>query len=66
MKDFTSEIIMYENTSRIVEIIMDKTSPNLSIIDNLYECYRALEKKKFVQTKELLLLDFWLNDLNSI
>lgn len=65
-KDFLSEIPMYENCSRIIDIVSDSITKNLSIGCNLFNCYEKLQKEKVVSSDELKVLTLWLNDLEKI
>lgn len=66
MKDFISEIPMYETTEQVIEVVSQAISSRDSIEDNLYNAYEALYKEEIVIEKELETLKLWLNDLSSI
>jgi hypothetical protein len=62
LKDFESEIPMYLASDKIVQIVASAISSDFSIMDNLHQAYRALEKHKIVCNKEIEALDAWLED----
>jgi hypothetical protein len=64
-KDFESEIPMYLNAEKAIEIVNSSISKNFGIIDNLYNAYTNLAKGKIVDEKEMYTLSAWLEDLNS-
>ena len=66
MNDFRSEISMYSNMEEIFQLIFESCKSTNSIIDNLINCYSYLIKNKFVQDKELTVLEAWMSDLNSL
>ncbi|MBN8650206.1 MAG: DUF288 domain-containing protein [Cytophagales bacterium] len=61
VKDFISEIPMYENSQKIIEIITPRLSTKQSVSSNLYESYEALYEKNIVPKQELELLQSWLS-----
>jgi hypothetical protein len=65
MKDFNQEIIGYTHNKQIVQILESTTlqSGNENIKNNLYTCYQSLVKHGFFPSKELDLLEAWLEDL---
>lgn len=65
MKDFISEIPMYENCYKVIEIVESVISKNNSIENNLHIAYAALLKESIVTERELITLDAWLKDLIS-
>lgn len=66
MKDFVSEIPVYESSRLAVEVASEVVSSNKSISENLSSAYRALHHKGIVPAEELLSLQAWLSDLNKI
>jgi hypothetical protein len=66
MKDFTSEIPMYEHCERIVEIVSDAISKTNTIEVNLYNGYKALLKEGVVCDNEIKTLELWLDDFKKI
>lgn len=66
MKDFISEIPMYEHCDTIIEIVSNAISSTNGIAENLYLAYQALSKKAIVSDKELITLDAWLSDIKSL
>jgi hypothetical protein len=63
LKDFLSEIPMYQYGEQVVEIVGAVVSRNESISSNLLLAYRALRDQKIVSDSELTTLDAWLQDL---
>lgn len=66
MKDFISEIPMYENGEKVIEIVSNAISEKVSIDNNLYNAYSALLKNKIIMDKELGTLEAWLKDLSMM
>jgi hypothetical protein len=66
MNDFISEIPMFLNCEKVIEIVSSSISSNKSIVDNLYNSYLALLKVKIVSENELLTLEAWINDIKNI
>jgi hypothetical protein len=66
MTDFLSEIPMYQNTERVIELTVNSISKEESIENNLYNTYNSLLKEKIVYKKEMITLEAWLNDLSKI
>jgi hypothetical protein len=63
MKDFISEIPVYEHSSRVIDVVSKVVSPNQSIEGNLLTAYRELCSNGIVPEIELATLDAWLEDL---
>lgn len=66
MKDFISEIPMYEYCEKIAELVSNSISKFESIETNLYNAYKALLKEGIVCEMELKVLETWLLDIKSI
>ena len=66
MNDFDSETLMYNQMSKILDIINSSISSSDSIETNLISCYEILHNKGIVQRNELNLVKLWLKDLSSI
>lgn len=66
MKDFISEIPMYEHTKVVMQTVIEAISINSSIEENLFAAYCALHKKGIVEARELDVLNAWLKDLELI
>ena len=62
-KDFVSEIPMYENIERVIDITTGAISAGKSIGVNLYNTYEALLQKGIVIPDELKVLEAWLKDM---
>ncbi len=66
MKDFISEIPMYQYCERVVELVSNSISSSQSIEDNLFNAYKALLDSSIVCDEEMQTLEAWLNDLVTI
>ena len=68
MKDFNDEIDGYLNNEAILDILssvsLDK-SPS-SIGDNMVKLYESLVRNQLIDSKEIPLLESWINDVNRI
>jgi len=62
LRDFESEIPCYLKVEEIFNLAKSVASGSNSISDNLFAIYLALQKEKFVGTKELDILECWLRD----
>jgi hypothetical protein len=65
MKDFESEIPMYQYADKIIELISQSISSKESIQNNLYNAYGVLLKKNIIYEKELVTLEAWLKDIGN-
>ena len=65
MVDFESEISMYQRTEEIVSAIDLSVIDQCSISDNLLNAYSSLEKIGVVESLELHLIDYWLDDISQ-
>ena len=65
MKDFLSEIPMYEHGESVIEIVSNSISSSDTIESNLLKAYNALFKNNIVCEKELITLEAWIYDLNK-
>ncbi|MFC1488315.1 STELLO glycosyltransferase family protein [Thermodesulfobacteriota bacterium] len=63
MNDFELEIPCYLLTEKIIDIVSNAVRESLSVSDNLYESYIALQKADIVTKEELDLLSKWLKDI---
>lgn len=66
MKDFLSEIPMYEHTCKVVEIVLSSISKHESIETNMLNAYISLFEANIVCEEEIKTLKAWLNDLNKM
>jgi hypothetical protein len=66
MKDFLSEIPMYEHTYKVLELVSSSISKLESIESNLYNAYESLLDANIVCNEEMKTLEAWLNDLKKI
>lgn len=66
MKDFISEIPMYETCERVVELVNKVISSSERIEANLYNAYNILLTQKIVGVGEIGTLEAWLKDLNTV
>lgn len=63
MKDFISEMPMYQNCERVIELVSNSIARYDSIETNLYNSYKALLDDNLVCKKELVTLEAWLKDI---
>lgn len=66
MKDFISEIPMYEKSEYIISMVDSVISPEKSIFENLRLSYEKLIDESIVPSKELDILDAWIGDLKKL
>jgi hypothetical protein len=66
MKDFISEIPMYEYGEKVVELVSNSISKLESIETNLYNAYKALLKEGIVCEMEMKMVEIWLMDIKAI
>ena len=66
MKDFISEIPMYEYGDQVVDIVSGAINPSQSMSDNLHNAYNALHEKQIVKKEEMITLESWLEDLANL
>jgi hypothetical protein len=66
MKDFISEIPMYEYCEKVVELVSNSISKLESIETNLYNAYKALLKEGIVCEMEMEMVEIWLMDIKDI
>jgi len=66
LKDFISEIPMYQHSERIIEIVKKSISKSDSMETNLENAYLSLYAENIVCEKEITTLKAWLNDLKII
>jgi hypothetical protein len=65
MKDFISEIPMYQYCERVIELILNSISKSASIETNLYNAYKSLLKENIVCDNEMITLEAWLKDFTK-
>lgn len=65
MKDFHSEIPMYQYCEKVIDIVSDAVSSARSIESNLYSAYRALLTENIVGESEMITLESWLKDIGK-
>ena len=65
MKDFISEIPMYQHCGEVVELVSSSISSVDSIESNLYNAYASLLKAGIVCDREMSSLEAWLNDVQN-
>ena len=65
-KDFIDEVPMYLYTDKVMDIAIKVATSNKTITDNLLAVYEALEQENIVTKNELVLLEAWLKDLQTI
>ena len=64
--DLADEVFMYRHASRIVEWVTPHITADNSVEDNLYQAYRALHRKKVVESEELQAVEAWLTEIQAI
>jgi hypothetical protein len=64
--DFASELPLYKDVERILELVRDPIRPEASISDNLYNVYRHLADEAIVEEAELDILSAWLDDVAAL
>lgn len=66
MQDFNSETSMYQNMLSIFSVLYKSVSSNLSIIENLINCYHSLANKGYVESNEIEILKHWISDISFL
>lgn len=66
IKDFESEIPMYQHCREVIELVSNSISSSESIEDNLYNAYKSLLKANIVCDQEMVNLKAWLKDIKEI
>ena len=64
MKDFISELPMYQYCEQAVEIANTAITSNETITGNLYNVYEGLLKEGIVESRELKVLTTWLKEIS--
>ena len=65
MKDFISEIPMYQYCEKVVELVSSSIASTQSIENNLFNAYKSLLNSAIVCAQEMQTLEAWLNDLGK-
>ncbi|MGI8893146.1 MAG: STELLO glycosyltransferase family protein [Bacteroidia bacterium] len=65
MKDFISEIPMYQHCERVLELVVKSISKSKSIEANLYNAYHSLLKENIICDEEIITLEAWLKDIGN-
>ncbi len=63
-RDFESEIPMYLQVEKALEIAKECSKTGVSVSNNLFDVYCGLEKAGIVNTRELEILELWLKEIN--
>ena len=66
MKDFASEIPLYQSCEKVIELVSDAISEFRDLETNLYNAYHSLMHANIVCKDEIIALECWLNDLEKI
>lgn len=66
MKDFVSEIPMYQYSEKVVELVSRAVSKSRSINENMFYAYEALFGENIVNKEEMKVLEAWLKDLETL
>lgn len=62
MKDFISELPIYEHTEKVVELVSANINRNAGISSNLFNAYKSLLDHGIVTAQEMVTLEAWLKD----
>jgi hypothetical protein len=65
MKDFLSEIPMYQHCTRVVELVSASITASADMSVNLHRAYTALLRENIVSDREMVTLEAWLKDLGA-
>lgn len=65
MKDFLSEVPMYQHCEKVVELVSENIKSSDSIETNLYNAYNSLLLAEIVCKDEMITLEAWLKDLQK-
>jgi hypothetical protein len=68
MHDFSQELEVYKNTIKFNKILKktNLSKHHKDLLKNLFKCYEALVKEKIINKNELILLRYWIKDINNI
>jgi hypothetical protein len=68
MNDFSQEQEVYKNTIKFNKILknINLSKNHKDLLKNLFKCYEALVKEKIINKNELVLLRYWIKDINNI
>jgi hypothetical protein len=65
-QDFLSEIPMYVNTRKVIELVNDSVRAGGDIFKMLFNAYAALERAGIVEPRELECLAAWISDMKKV
>jgi len=66
MKDFISEIPMYEQGERVISLVSDAIVASATIDVNLYNAYKSLLRENIICENEMITLEAWLKDIKKL
>jgi len=66
MKDFVSELPMYEHCENVITLVTKAISAEETIINNLFRAYNTLFEAGIVSDKEIITLKAWIKDIEEI
>lgn len=66
MKDFISEIPMYEKGEKVINLVSNAINASDTIDVNLYNAYNSLLKENIICEKEMITLKAWLKDIGNL
>jgi hypothetical protein len=66
MQDFVSEIPMYRECRRALEIAAGAVSPKRCVCENLLAAYASLHDAGIVEAREISALEAWIGDLHAL
>ena len=65
-QDFVSEIPMYVNSRKVIDLVKDSVRAGGDIFEMLFNAYVALERAQIVGATELECLLAWINDMKKV
>lgn len=66
MKDFISEMPIYQHAENVIDIVQSAISKNVSIESNLHNAYCTLLKENIICKNEIKTLEYWLLDIKNL
>ena len=66
-QDFADEVPGYLHNARICSLLeeLDLKTGREHLAENLLRCYKMMTENKFLDTKEMILVDAWLTDMTG-
>lgn len=66
LKDFESEVPVFLNTEKTVDVSRQAINQNHDLLTNLVSVYKALAQNKIASSDELELLEAWVKDISNL